>query len=230
MTQINYKELFAEINSCKGMKYYHLLVSHQTSEAIFAGNYRQLKETLEFIHNPAKSSSLFIMDKRGRVHMILTDIIRLFHNFMASALTLVDHTRTVMRDDAVNEAYRQEYQTRVNAEFVNDPLSTFVQDLRNYLLHKGIPSTGINLELGEDTRVFIDLNKMKQWNGWKSKSKEYMSKVSEELILLDIVESYTKKVQKFHEWFREWFTCLHKTELNEFHALQELWNEGINKR
>lgn len=52
-------------------------------------------------------------------------------------------------------------------------------------------------------------------------------KVTDTLTLLDVVESYTKKVKEFHEWFTESFRLMYKTELTELYALQKLWSQGI---
>lgn len=229
---MNYKDLFDSINACDGMKYYTLLTSHHTSQAIFAGNYRDLKALLDFIHDPAKSLPMFGTENRDKLQAVQTDVVRLFHNYVASALTLVEHTRILMRDDAVKETFRAEYQAKVDVAFVSDPLSGFVQDLRNYFLHRGLPSTGMQLSWTResqqiDTRVFLDVEKMKDWDGWRSRSKEYLVQVTDKLTLLDVIEAYTTKVRQFHEWFAEWFRGLHKTELDELHALQEQWNKGI---
>ena len=233
MTDMNYKMLFDRIHSCPGAKYYQLLLSHDTSQAIFAGNYRELKNVLDVIHDPAKSLPLFSTENRNELHLVQTDIVRLFHNYVASALTLVEHTRNLMRDDAVKEIYRKEYQAKVDETFVNDLLSGFVQDLRNYFLHRGLPSTGMQLNWTKesqqiDTRFFLDVEKMKDWDGWRSRSKKYLAEAKGKTALLEVIENYTAKVREFHRWFSEWFLSLHKTELGELRTLQEKWNRGID--
>lgn len=138
-----------------------------------------------------------------------------------------------MREDAVKDSYRQEYQAKVNVAFVNDPLSGFVQDLRNYFLHRGLPFAGMELHWTKDsrridTRMYLDVEKMKEWDGWRSRSKSYLAEVKDKLTLLDVTEAYTAKVREFHLWFAEWFIKLHKTELDDLRALQEQWNKGTH--
>lgn len=178
LTSINYKQLFAQINSCEGMKCYKLMVAHQTIEGIFAGNYRQLKESIQFIHNPAKSLSFFIVGNRKELHMLYTDVLRLLHNYLASAFSLVNHTRVLLKSDAVKQELLEQYNAKVMAEFTNDPFAGFVQDLRNYILHVGLSFTKIQESSAKGSSwgfdILIDIDELKKWDGWHSRGKEYI--------------------------------------------------------
>lgn len=220
------------MHSSPGMKYYELLSSHLMSQEIFIGNYNQLKSLLEYIHDPRKSLPFSSSDNEEKERGIQTDIVRLFHNYVASAMTLVEHTRILKQNDSLKVEFRKEYQTKVDTIFANDPLSRFVQDMRNYFLHRGLPLTGMQVSWNGkshqvDTRVFLDISKMRDWNGWHGSSKAYLAEAKDELTLLEIIESYTKKVQEFHLWFVEWYMNLHKTELDDFRRIQEQWNKGM---
>lgn len=228
-------DLFDRINSCPGMKYFQLLLSHQTSLAIFAGNHRELKHQLDVVHDAEKSAKLFDMNNREQCRFVQNEIVRYFHNYVAAALTLVEHTRVVMRDDAVKESYRQVYQTRIDATFTNDSLSGFVQELRNYFLHRGLPSTGVQMNIcvktnKVDTTVFLDTEKMRDWDGWRSRGKAYLATQKGKLALMDVVDTYTAKVRGFHEWFEQWFMDTHKAELTVLKTLQDEWNKGLEYR
>ncbi len=207
------------------MKIFHLLKSHETSVMIFTGNHLELKRALDFVHDPSKSFVYFIEANRGELWEIHQDVVRLFHNFVASALTLVEHTRILINQQFVKEEIRVGYQSRVDNVFASDPLSGFVQDLRNYILHRGLPATAMHLRLlGQnpkrhvDTRVILNLDQMDDWD-WNGRSKEYISSVPKELPLLDVVESYGNKVRGFHQWFVEWFSKIYEREIEELFTL-----------
>ena len=233
MTPPDFKTLHDQIMSCPGMKYHQLVVAHSASQHIFAGNCQQLRQMLLLIHDPEKSLPMFNVDKRSELALAQNEVVRLFHNFVAGALTLVEHTRIMMRDDSVKKTVRTEYQQRVADSFANNPLAGFVQDLRNYILHKGVPFTGVELNWTAasqtiDTRVFLDLSRMKDWDNWSTRSRTYIDSAKEKVTLLQVVEDYTVMVRSFHEWFIKWFMQLHTTELDQLRALQEQWNRGIS--
>jgi hypothetical protein len=212
-----------------------LLFWHHTSHAIFAGNYRELKEILDFIHDSKKSLSLFGTESADKMHAVQLEVVRLFHNFVASAITLVEHTRILVHDNGVKEECRTEYKEKVAAEFGNDPLCGFVQDLRNYFFHRGNPLTGMELSFTRnpnslDTRVFLDVKQMSEWKKWRSRSKiflNFLNTVKDKLTLLEVIEAYTSKVRGFHTWFIEWFAERHKSELAEHESLQKKWNADL---
>ena len=232
MDSINYKKLYDDINASPGMIYYKLIMSYDVSRGIFVGNYQQLRQILLHIHDPQKSFDLFNVDNRDRLRLAQIEVVRLFHNFTAAALTLVEHCRLMMRDDAVKVEHRGTYQDKVNATFANDPLSSFVQGLRNYILHCGIPFSGMTLKWTQesqqiDSRVVLDIGKMKDWDGWRGKGKEYVTNAPDSLVMLDLVEEYGSKVEEFQKWFAVWFVSIHKSELDALQMLQTKWNEGI---
>jgi hypothetical protein len=231
---INTADLYKQINSCPGMRSYRLIVSYQTSQDIYSGNYQQLKAALAHIHDPGNVISLFGLENRGHLNALQIEVIRLFHNYVASALTLVDHTRNLSKDESVREDQRAEYQAKVDALIEAEPLTSFIQDLRNYFLHCGIPATGTELNWTKerqtiDTRAYLDLRKMKEWSRWRSKSKEFITNAGEKITLLEIVDKYTLSISRFHDWFSAWFEQIHRSELDELRKLQEQWNQGLRK-
>jgi hypothetical protein len=235
MANVDYKTLNEDILSCPGMKYYQLAIAHGTSQHIFAGNYDQLRQLLLLIHDPEKSlPMMFAVEARSEFAFVQNDVIRLFHNFVAAALTLVAHTRVMMRDGSLSKEALGEYEKRIKDTFADNPLAGFIQDLRNYTLHKGIPFGGMELNWTAetqkvDTRVFLDLGKMKTSSQWSSRGKRYIAKAPEKITLLKVVEDYTSTVRSFHEWFIKWFMELHSAELDELTTLQKQWNEGIGE-
>lgn len=77
-------------------------------------------------------------------------VIRGLHNYVASAMTLVEHTRRVMRDRSgpiVEEFERRKQEVVANQEV------PFIQGLRNYVLHHSLPFVGHQVRLQPQPNV-----------------------------------------------------------------------------
>ena len=65
--------------------------SIQPTFRLFGGNYRELMKALRYFEESPKAASIWHDDEKS--YNAIEEIERLFHNFAASAMTLVDHTR-----------------------------------------------------------------------------------------------------------------------------------------
>src|SRR5437773_2418120 len=68
------------------------------SYLIFQGNYTELKNALDTFRQPATGLVLFIPDNQTELEAYQHNVIRQLHNFLASAKTLVDHMRDIVRE------------------------------------------------------------------------------------------------------------------------------------
>ena len=137
------------------------------------------------------------------------EVVRLFHNWLASAGSLVDHGRNVTRPGGVfTEGTRETYVSRIKREFDNDRFHRFIQKLRNYTLHCDLPLTG--LTMGGSLRngvtqadwrqgVFLDLDGLREWSGWTGLAGEYLDGCETNPFLLDLVVAYSEKVRTLWE-------------------------------
>ncbi len=62
---------------------------------IFVGNYADLKRVLEYHDDPRNSNDLAPLRNRYQVEKLYRDVRHYLHNYVASALSLVDHTRNL---------------------------------------------------------------------------------------------------------------------------------------
>src|SRR5687768_1473513 len=95
----------------------------------------QLSKTLSDFRQP---ESLPLWDVRNYkdFHQLQLNVLRQFHNYLASAKTLVDHTRRLVEDVYKNTEFLEEYEVKKREQFAGKPLINFVQKLRNYTLHR----------------------------------------------------------------------------------------------
>jgi len=79
---------------------------------LFAGNFSDLMRLLGILASPEAHRLLAPGDQQERTFQEIT---RLLHNFVASAMSLVDHTKRLIRSHA--PSFLDEYTTQVNERF-----------------------------------------------------------------------------------------------------------------
>ncbi len=119
----------------------HINRSHQRTFTlnIFQMNAQELIEITRRVNDPDEGIRLMAVANREAGSQTHREVTRRFHNFVAAALTLVEHTRIFMREHYSDTPMLERYQAKVDTDFKNQPLVRFVQDLRNYILHNGCP-------------------------------------------------------------------------------------------
>ena len=108
---------------------------------MFVGNARQFEAFLAHYDTDVKARlELWDMRNRKGFEAFLDEVDRLFHNFLAAATSLRDHTRRLWQKyPPPDPALAAEYQKRVKQTFADSPLANFVQRLRNYSMHQKLP-------------------------------------------------------------------------------------------
>jgi hypothetical protein len=85
-------------------------------------------------------------------------------------------------------------------------LSHFMQDFRNYMLHKGIPIIASRMtpkepiESGITSSIILDLSSLRSLGGWKAKSKQYLNSAEDDISLYEIIVAYGSLVIDFYNW------------------------------
>ena len=131
LLQLQQKILDSEGAKCIARKKYH-----NTTVGIFLKNYKELSEAILHFENYKNSLELFDQNKPEGREKYYNEITRLLHNFLASAKTLIEHTRIFLKKYYLNTKICERYKEKVKKEFEDDELSRFIQDLRNYILHR----------------------------------------------------------------------------------------------
>jgi len=139
-------DLLDLIKAHPGKRILDALHAYRATTDVLAGNARQLRKLIQSLEDPADPLEIGPMGERAKLQRLFGEVFRLFHNFLSSVKTLIDHTRNLVNEDFVTEAHRSEYEAAVQQEFASDPLARFMQDFRNTVLdpqffadHKGKP-------------------------------------------------------------------------------------------
>lgn len=220
-------QLMDEILAMPEYKLRQDLLGLNTSIYIFDTNYAELRRIIESLTDDPNGQLLTAAKNRDKLHNKQIDVLRRLHNFVAATQSLVEHTRRLHDKLYGNSGIFPEYQEQVNARFVNDPLSQFVQRLRQYCQHYKAPDIGIRVSVQrvegrfvERRTVFLDLDTLREFDGWNAPAKLYMMDLSEEVDVLGVVTQYRDKVIEFYRWFQSRQYEIHASELARLEAKQ----------
>lgn len=187
----------------------------------FDKNFRDLVKLLKFLANDPRAEPLFWLRNRDQLMLAMRDIIRLTHNFVAAALSLIDHTRRLHKKLYADTGQFPDYQSRFSSEFAHDPLSQFVKCLRQYCQHYKAPNLDVTTswKQGDEkpTRTFNLLRAdLESFDGWSATARKYLDAVAEKVDVLEVATEYREKVMAFYEWFQSRQEEIHADELRRF--------------
>ena len=179
---------------------------------MFRINYIQLNKALEYYQSP-KSHHLWFDPDPTQFHSfyIIEEVIRLLHNYAASAMTLVTHTTNEARKlDHLEQLanFRNEYKEEINRRFAQNENHQLIQGLRNYMLHyslvEGSNHWEWHREKGEKRTIGIQTEPLLKWKGWKPLAKQKIARAGKHIIIHDVVNQYFADIDSFHKWLWDW--------------------------
>lgn len=181
--------------------------AQRTSYGVFVGNYRELTELLEVVEEPYVAIHLRKEKRNAELDKIYEELTRLLYNFLASAKSLIDHTRDYMDTFYEGSLLLDEYNEKVADHFASSPLQGFVQDLRNYTQHYKLPliSATFTIKRGHELRVTyaISASELRKWDNWTPRSRQYLELYHDKLPLGQLATDYYTIVKEFYEWLRK---------------------------
>ncbi len=203
---------------------------------VFRMNAQELIEITRRVSDSDEGLRLMSQNNREAGKQIHREVNRRLHNFVAASLTLIEHTRVFMRERYTGTVVFELYQAKVAAEFSNEPLARFLQDLRNYMLHKGLPESTMFLAYESNpqmpdgggeltTGIRYNANILLAWDGWKAPAKTFIENAGEYVDIHAFVDTYTDKVILFHEWLQNELDRFHAEDLAQLQALQYAFAE-----
>jgi hypothetical protein len=154
------------------------------------------------------------------------EIARLLHNYLASAATLIDHTRIFAQDLYQDKPFHEEYKKKIDDTFKTSELAGLIKGLRNWMLHKGLAPTVARLS-GEGTTtssplsvIVLSYEKLKTWDRWDTRAKAYIANLNSDLKLHTIVSTYGSLVESFYKWLENRIQEIHASAFQELEELQ----------
>lgn len=199
---------------------------------IYSMNAQELRESLTDFNTFPFALQLWSADNKHLFSEYYEEIIRSFHNFLASVGTLIDHYRAFVRRFYANHEFRSEHDRKVSEMFGSSPLAAFVKGLRNYMLHSGIPPTNARISQGPGgvkSAVYLNVSELQKWDRWTSEARSYLLGSIPDIDLLDLIEEYDELIRAFYEWLDQRVQEIHRKALDEYEhlgaAVKEAWRQ-----
>lgn len=183
------RELDREIEASEGHQFSASMGLLENSYFVFDVNRLNLVYLLREFEQPAVFLKLWESSNRGRFDMFMNEVVRFFHNYLAGTSTLLEHVRELQdTGDEPGEEHGIE----------DSPLPRFMQDLLAYMLREGLPFTLAELSLGRmgggvevESAVALDVNRLRGWERWSEKGREYLDGLGGKARLGDIVNEHS---------------------------------------
>ena len=232
------REMDREIEASEGYRMRARMNLLEKSYFIFDTNYLNLRHVLDEFEQPAVFLKLWEERTRDRFDLFIDDVIRLFHNYLAGALTLLDHMDTLRDALYGDEGFSEEYQARWEERIESSALTRFMEDLLVYMLYQGLPFALAELNFGRvgsgvevDSAIKLDVDRLEEWEHWSEKGREYLKVLSGKAKLHDLVKEYADTVAGFYQWFVLRQSELHRDSLERLEELEEKrWDQRQKMR
>jgi hypothetical protein len=184
------------------------------SVKVFRVNADHLLEYLAKSQAPEVARELFLLQNRDEVAGFQQELMRLLHNFVAAAYTLVDHARLFFCERYKPLNLFPDYESEVATRFASTPMARFVQDLRNLVLHTRLPSVTSRMKWTREHGVteheqFWQKKDLLRFSRWKPESKAFLACAADEINIGQVVREYTGSVKAFYEWVFERLKEIH---------------------
>ncbi|AVT82493.1 hypothetical protein [Rhodopseudomonas palustris] len=226
--------ILSQIHTSRGMEYLGRKKLRSFTLNIFSMNKKELLDDLALFQNPQVGLTLMSEQYRDAGLQVHRELNRRFHNYLAAAKTLIDHTRAFVDDHYKTTDVAADYRRRVAEVFSENPICKFMQDIRNYTLHRELPISTMSLnftpEHGIRTGVFIVVEQLKEWGGWTALSRQFLNSQHGEINPGQIVDTYSLIVEDFHSWLEDRLDTFHKADLLELECLEREYAEARNMR
>jgi hypothetical protein len=222
-------ELIEEYVASPACALFKRLKVHELGYRIFLTNFGEWQRSIDAKCPNDPMARIQIMQDRSWVEPYLGEVTRTLHNFVASALTLVDTTRVVYRELYEPKKLLPEYQGEIDTRFIKDGTAQFVKDLRQFCQHYRLPlltaKVGLNLEpQGGHIQwgVPISREQVEVWSGWSATSKVFIAGFEKEIDLEAVAKEYRDKVVAFNAWL--------EGKQKEIHAAEWAYRDEMTKK
>ena len=228
----NFSEILEKVRGSAGARYFDLMHQRSFSFNIFQINSIELMEAIQRVKDTDQGLALMMQENREAGLQAHRELNRHIHNFVSSALTLVEHTRVFMRAHYASTGIIAAYEKKVREVFLHSSVAQFVQGLRNYMLHCGLPNSSMFMKFVAnpeskdgsgtmETGVQYDTASLLKWDGWKAEARLYIEQAGSHLNLHQFSQEYFVLINKFYEWLEAEFMAYHHHDIQEFEQLQE---------
>ena len=162
------------------------------------------------------------------------EVMQRLHNYVAATMTLVDHSRRLMRERTGSVA--DEFLAR-KTSLLENPEVRFIQDLRNYTLHRSLPLVAHRLRLSgqssgsaqAESEVLLGTADLLVWHGWSSESRAWIQGQPRGVSLLPLITQHSALVYDLNSWLLDALSAENRPALEEANAIIVERNAFFNR-
>jgi hypothetical protein len=199
------------------------MVTFELSLGIFSMNFRELERALRYHSDFEGNIELFTMRASYKMRALMREVLRLLHNFVASAQSLIDHTRVIYRARCEPRKLLSEYRTQVNKRFVEDGLCSFIVGLRQFCQHYRIPAICSRLSFAGEhatSSMVLATQDLLRFSSWRRPAKEFLEGSGDAVDIDWVARAYHDKVLGFYRWFMFELRIAHREEIAALESRQ----------
>jgi hypothetical protein len=158
------------------------------------------------------------------------EVLRHLYNYLSSLATLVDYS---IRLTAKYEEEKDlgEF-TAKKVALIDSGRNSFMGDLRNYIVHFGVPPLGWNIRLKNvgfnECTYRLGTAKLLEWDGWKQKSKTFIKSCGEFVDLKEAIVEHGKQIDEVFLLLLHQFPKLHSKDVAAYNELMHERNDILS--
>ena len=196
---------------------------------IFAGNYRELTQSLVRLEHNLDSSALRTVETREELNRVLGELGRLLFNYLAASFMLIEHTRSYldrMYGTGEHAGFKIECQEQIDRRFAQSDVHDVAQGLRNYFQHRAFPAVGRVIQLEPETNrrgyFIIPTATLLNWDGWRGRARSKLLSMGDKFDLREFAQEHYDQVDSFQRWLQARQVELHRNDYEKLSKLRQL--------
>jgi hypothetical protein len=221
--------LLRELQEHPAMAAYFRREAVERSYTILSINGQDLIDWIDKLSEGNRGLLVMAQDAQGEElkEQYIIELYRHWHNYVASAMTLVAHVRRVKNKESTS--FQDEYERQRKLHLGASPVVRFTQDLRNYLLHYGFPKSTLRMQFGSGgssprfSVVCQTSDLLPAWD-WAPLARQYLESKGSAFLLRDSITEYMEALESFYEWFFDAFTDEHREALTDLQRLSDKYD------
>jgi hypothetical protein len=193
----------------------------ERSWTVFARTARELIGLLHSVETDALSSLRLMQDPSGgseeaKFHReFWAQLDQRLHNMLSGAVSLVDHTRPLVRFYPHEYAFTGEYAAR-SGKVADSPRASFLRKLRNYLLHYGMAPLmhtmrleDVAVEDWDHLEIQLSPDALLAWPDWNASQRKFIRECQPGPPLRKLAVGYAEDMEELYTWLLQQYSVLH---------------------
>ena len=190
---------------------YFIIQTLHINYMVYRKNYDELIMLMDKFNDPMIFRSLAMGSNDGLIiaSETILEFTRLLHNFLASVKMLIETTRRWVNEQFEGTEFLSAYQKQIDDRFLKNMQAKFLEDLRNFTLHRALPIAYPQIrfqevnehELKSSLGIVLIKQHLLEGDKWSELGRlQLQMELGNEVDIRPIIESYNSNVTEFTRW------------------------------